>query len=69
LACGGKELLISDSTSDAFEDCEASSTFPSGDYKCEFGFNKKMEDSPMCMWVSDGEGVSSWIKVNFDDMY
>jgi hypothetical protein len=26
-----------------------------------------MQDSPFMMWVSDGEGVSAWIKIEFKE--
>jgi len=28
-----------------------------------------MEDNPMSMWATDGEGVSSWIEVKFKNKY
>jgi len=69
LSCGGAEEMISIPTSDAYQSCEASSEFANGQYKCEYGLSNKMEDTPQAIWITDGEGVSSWIKVNFNSKY
>jgi len=64
-SCGGEEVIVSDPDGSHFGFCEASSSFPGGEYDCQYAFSKKMEDAPFAMWVTNGEGVSAWLELTF----
>lgn len=62
-SCGGVETIISDPTSESYEGCHASS-YKDG-FDCHFGLATKMVDDEFNIWVSDGEGLDSWIEIEF----
>jgi hypothetical protein len=69
ITCGGEDFLISKPGSDHFKSCSSSSQFNT-DYKCEYALNdKNVKDGPGNAWATKGEGVNSWLEVNFTSLY
>jgi hypothetical protein len=67
VSCGGTEIIASDPGGDGFASCSASSNLPG--YECEAGLSNKMKDAPNSMWVTDNEGVGSFIQIDFKSQY
>ena len=67
ISCGGNEMLLSKPGSSSYKGCKASSIYRGT--KCDDGFQNKTQDSKGSMWISKGEGVGAWIKIEFKDIY